>query len=252
MEYIEIGVASYNLWRGNQKARVYDDLEFLMGRDDVDLICFQEGALWFGLVKDAVKMRDGWDMVIHSSDARVAKQNIIIWRTKALADRSWRFVDMAEVNSHVPDRAVSRVRFEVCGTKHQIVLLATHMHSHVENDNWWHLPRLKGYIDHMRVIRGLVADVPKDRAVLAVADWNVDQHSKAAGKVPFFPKRSLARVGMRSNWADLGFGPHGTHGNRYIDAIFARLRPWLEFKRHQTFRLSSDHDALLVIFRVQV
>lgn len=247
-----LGVASYNLWRENEPERVAADVTYLLGRPDVAVICFQEGARWFGLVRRLVEQTQGtWEMADPVGDDRGAKQNIVLWRTRGVELRSLRFIDLPESREGVPDRWLVRCRFCVNDTDHQFVVLATHLHSHVQNPSWWRLPRQVDYRRHLQIIRRVAENVRSDRAVLAVADWNVDMRSKIASAVPFFPKKVLRRAGMRSNWHALGFtGIHGTHGHRYVDAIFKRPVPWLRFKDQQTIKLSSDHKALVVRFTV--
>jgi hypothetical protein len=246
------GVVSYNLWRENKAEAVAADVTYLLGRPDVHLICFQEGAGWFGLVRKLVEATQGtWEMAEPVGNERGAKQNIVLWRTRDFDLKSLRFVDLPEATTGVPDRWVTRCRFCVSGSEEQIVVLATHLHSHVENPSWWRLPRQLDYRRDLDILRAMAANVRHDRVVLAVADWNVDQRSRLAGAVPFFPKRMLAKAGMRSNWEALGFtGIHGTHGGRFIDAIFKRPTAWMHFKDQQTIKLSSDHKALLVRFTV--
>lgn len=245
-----LGVVSYNLWRENRLEDVAADVTYLLGRSDVTVICFQEGAGWYGLIRKLVRETRGtWAMARSVGNDRGARQNIVVWRTRALDLKSLRFIDLPERRKELPDRWLVRCRFRVIGLDQQIVVLATHLHSHVQSRSWWRLPRQLDYRRHLRIIRRVASNVRSDRAVLAVADWNVDMRNPIASAVPFFPKAVLRRARMRSNWDALGFtGLPGTHGRRYIDAIFARPAPWLRFKDQQVLSLSSDHKALLVRF----
>lgn len=247
-----LGVVSYNLWRENTPERVTADVTYLLGRSDVTIICFQEGARWFGLVRKLVEQTRGtWEMADPVGNDRGARQNIVLWRTRGLELKSLRFIDLPENRRGVPDRWLVRCRFCFTGFDRHVVVLATHLHSHVQNPSWWRLPRQLDYRHHLRLIRRVVENVRSERAVLAVADWNVDMRSRVVSAVPFFPKAVLRRAGMRSNWDALGYtGIHGTHGHRFIDAIFKRPVPWLQFKDQQVIPMSSDHRALLVRFVV--
>lgn len=247
-----LGIVSYNLWRENKPENVAKDVTYLLGRPDVTVICFQEGARWFGLVRKLVKQTRGtWEIAEPVGSARGAKQNIVLWRTRRLELKSLRFIDLPEGKRGVPDRWLVRYRFCVTGLDKHVVVLATHLHSHVQRPSWWRLPRQLDYRRHLRIIRRVVESARSDRAVVAVADWNVDLGSAIVNAVPFFPKAVLRRAGMRSNWDVLGrTGIRGTHGRRYIDAIFKRPVPWLRFKDQQVIPLSSDHKALLVRFAV--
>lgn len=247
-----LGLVSYNLWRLNKAEHIREDVKYLMGRADVDVICFQESAGWYGLVLDLVnESRGAWKMADAGRIPRGAKQNIVLWKTKTFEATKVRFIDLPESRKGVPDRWLTRVRLRIQGSDRQLVILATHMHSHVQNPSWWWLPRQLDYRKHVKIVQWLAEHAHKDRGVLAVADWNVDMHSRVASRVPFFPKAMLRKAKMRSNWDALGYkGFSGTHGARFIDAAFLRTCPWLRFRSQQVIKLSSDHKALLV--RLQV
>jgi hypothetical protein len=254
MRIEQLGIVSYNLWRDNDREKVAKDVTFLLGRSEVDIICFQEGAGWYDLIFTLVlHTRDTWSMAVVADGGRSAKQNIVLWRKRRLEKKSVRFIDLPEGRKGVPDRRVTRVRLRVRGTERQLVVLATHLHSHVENRKWWRLPRQADYRKHVQIIRRLAKAPPSSRAVVAVADWNVNLKSRLVDATPFFPKHVLRQAGMRSNWETLGFKGHsGTHGRRFIDAAFLRSAGWLRFHRQQVIRMSSDHKALLVRFNVVV
>lgn len=247
-----VGVVSYNLWRGNKAEYIVEDVTYLMGRREVDVIVLQEGANWYGLLDRLIQQTRGtWEMSQTANGTRGSKQNIVLWRTKQFTLKSCRLVDLPEGKRGLTDRSVTRVRLRFNGSKRQLVILASHMHSHVQNPTWWRLPRQGDYRSHIGLIRSMVPQVRKNRAVLAVADWNVDLRNSLVARAPFFPPKQLAKVKMRSNWASLGFeGLSGTHGRRFIDAIFLRHTPWIRFKDQQVIRLTSDHRALLVRFTI--
>lgn len=250
-----IGIVTYNLWRGNNAKSVTDDVTYLMGRRDVDLICLQEGANWYHLVaKLVLQTRGTWTMAGTGADSRGSRQNIVLWRSKQFTARNVRLVDLAEDHKGLSDRSVTRVRLRFNGSKRQLVIFATHMHSHVQNPSWWRLPRQGNYRAQVRSVAGLVNKVGKGKAALAVADWNVDLMSRLVTRTPFFPPAILKRQAtMRSNWEALGNkGISGTHGQRYIDGIFSRINSWLRFEDQQVIRLSSDHRALLVRMSLMV
>lgn len=255
MRIEQLGIVSYNLWRGNNVRSVVQDVTYLMGRPDVDVICLQEGANWHSAVARAVlSTRGTWRMAGIANDTRGSKQNIVLWRSRQFTALSERLVDLVEDRKGLSDRSVTRVRLHFNGSNRQLVILATHMHSHVQNRSWWRLPRQGNYRAQVRHVAKLARRVDMGRGVLAVADWNVDLMSRVVRKIPFFPPAVLRKcAGMRSNWEALGNkGIRGTHGKRYIDGIFARTPHWLRFKDHEVVPLSSDHRALLVRFTIAV
>lgn len=250
-----IGIVSYNLWRENEAKRVVDDVTHLLGRRDVDIICLQEGANWHRLVAQLVlSTRGTWRMASTASDTRGSKQNIVLWRSRQFTSISERLVDLVEDRKGLSDRSVTRVRLAFNGSHRQLVILATHMHSHVQNPSWWRLPRQGSFRAQVRAVAKLARRVDPERGVVAVADWNVDLMSRVVRKTPFFPPAILLKyAGMRSNWEALGNkGIRGTKGKRYIDGVFSRANGWLRFKDHQTIDLSSDHRALVVRFILAV
>jgi endonuclease/exonuclease/phosphatase (EEP) superfamily protein YafD len=250
-----IGIVSYNLWRENEAKLVARDLTYLMGQRSVDIICLQEGANWYRLVSQLTSQTNGtWRMAATSNGSRTSKQNIVLWRSRQFTSISVRLVDLAEDHKGLSDRSVTRVRMAFNGSDRQLVILATHMHSHVQNPSWWRLPRQGNYRAQVRSIAKLARRVDPERGVIAVADWNVDLMSRIVRKTPFFPPAILLKyAGMRSNWEALGNkGIRGTRGNRYIDGMFSRANGWLRFKDHQVVDLSSDHRALLVRFTLTV
>lgn len=244
-----LGIVTYNVWRENTRTNVRLDIEYLLDRPDVDIIVLQECANFYTLIRELARDHHAWTTSAPDDADRAAKQNMVLWRTR-LAARGVRFVDMPESStSRAPDRRITKVRLAI-DDEHQVIVLATHMQPHVQRRSWWRLPRLQDFRLHMRAVATQVARAPKPRAVVAVADWNVDLRSKTASAVPFFPRRTLGRVEMRSNWDALGFVGKGTKGSRYIDAIFLRRTPWMHFKDQQIIQLSSDHRALLVRFSI--
>lgn len=247
-----LGIVSYNLWRLNKPQNIVKDVTYLMGRNDVDVICTQESAGWYHLVSALVDETKGaWRMAEVDGTVRGAKQCMVLWRISRVTAQKIKYIDLPENKKGVPDRWITRVRFGIKGSDKQLVVLGTHMHSHVENKSWWWLPRQLDYRKHVAIIQSLIKHAPKERAVIAVADWNVDMRSKVSGAVPFFPKKMFGKVGAHSNWEALGFkGFPGTHGSRYIDAVFLRACSWLRFRDQQVIKLTSDHRAILV--RLQV
>lgn len=239
------GLVTYNVWRENTDAHVRADLNYLMSRTDVDIIALQEAAVFTALIRNLVDKNPGWAMTKYSGNDRGARQNVVLWRKSVVHVKTVRFIDLPERNSAAPDRWLVRVRAELIGTERQAVIFASHMHSHVENRAWWHLPRQYDFRKHLRIIARHVETTPTSRAVLAVADWNTNLASKFVQSVWFFPPRVLRRVGMRSNWAVLGFRG-GTHHNRVLDAWFLRACRWAKFRDQQLIKMSSDHKAVLV------
>lgn len=249
-----IGIVSYNLWRDNDAGRVVEDVTYLMGRREVDIICLQEGANWYQLIARLVEQTRGtWLMSRTGDGTRRSRQNIVVWRSRQFTLRNVRLVDLEEGHERLTDRSVTRVRLRFNGSRRQLVVFATHMHSHVQNPSWWRLPRQGNYRAQVRRVAELVRRVSRKKAAIAVADWNVDLANRRVLLTRFFPPAILKRAGMVSNWQALGSKRFpGTKGSRYIDGIFLRSNGWMRFRDQQVIKLSSDHRALLVRFTVRV
>lgn len=248
MRHLTFAAVTYNLCRLSDREAIEADLRLEMSDPNVRIIFTQESRHFLGVIARLCSRSNGeWAALI--ADDPDAAQNVILYRTNTLRLKHDHWFDVPD-STHF-DRWVTIGSFEfVDDPELELTAIGTHFNPHIEKRAWWWLPRFRDAKRHIGWVAYRAGRVPRHRAVLVAFDGNVDLKKRIVNAVRFFPTKALGAVGLVSNWKALGFAPRGTHGNRYIDAIFFRLKSWFKPIAHSTADGESDHRRVRVVFRV--
>lgn len=243
---MELKVATFNCWKDASDAQVEEDLRRVL-RTKPDLVGLQEAAGRARVLRRVAGAEYG---VVIPNGERASTQVPVLYRRATMGEpvtRRFRLGCLAGRTGLPPARYINRVRFQLPSGVH-LVHYNTHMNSHVERAGLpIPLPRLAAFRLHLQRLTYAMARSHQRVVVLATADWNVDQ--RVDGKVSFFPKRAMAAIGATSNYAvrPPARGSRGTHGRRFIDAVFLREHPYARITDWKILAgLHSDHNALVV------
>lgn len=247
-------IVTFNVWGKNSREGAYTDLINEMRRPQTHVINLQEAAKWIDVLRGVSRPLSDtglkWTVLAAPTNyPRGAHNNVILYREDVLALVRVRWHDMPNPQVDM-DRWVIEARFRYRKLHREFLDVNTHLHPHIENPDWWRLPRQAEAREHIQWLQARVRRSNPDIPVVVAADWNINLRSRVGRLSKFFPTKVFAAVRMRHNWDIAGWSTMGTHGRRVIDAMFVRQRWWFRVKKNEVVRKNSDHNLVRMTVEV--
>ena len=257
---VELGVASFNMFRQLSSAHASHDAHALTRQSGVDVVGWQEAYPF----TDVLRGLRGWDTKTFSVGKRTTEL-AVSWRSREFSLVSARQIEVARgVSPRVgrypfPNRQVAIVTLKHLATGRLLTVLNTHLPWSIEDlgrpGHW------TPTINTLRARRQLsrLAETLKraeGRWVVATGDFNFDAGADTRYQPPGGPVRALGEVAT-SSYQQLGreVSPTFPENGRRIDYVWANRAAYhsgrIRFTKQWVLGgLYSDHNALITRMRL--
>lgn len=257
---IEVGVASFNMYRQLSSAQAEHDARALVGQSGVDVVGWQE-AFPFPHVLRGLR---GWETKTFSV-GKETTELAVSWRSSTFKLVSARQIKAARgVSAKVgrypfPNRQVAVVTLKHRATGRLLTVLNTHLPWAIEDlDRPGHWTPTINTLRARRQLARLAMAIgqAQGRWVVATGDFNFDAGADSRYQPPGGPVRALRDVAT-SSYQQLGREVSSTfpENGRRIDYVWANRAAYrsgrIRFTKHWVLGgLYSDHNALITRLRL--